>query len=101
VDGEVSDWLDELHRGLITDALDLYHDMLDNNVAREQARMVLPQSMYTTFVAKTDLRNLLHFIELRISEHAQWEIQQYAQALLAIVDKYCPWTAEIFREIRL
>lgn len=79
-------------------ALELYKSLLSYGVAKEQARMVLPQSMYTIFIAKIDLRNLLHFIKLRSHYHAQWEIQQYSNTLFEFVKEYNPWTAEIFLE---
>ena len=50
----------------------------DPLLAREQARKDLPLSTYTEAYWKVNLHNLLHFLELRMDEHAQWEIRQYA-----------------------
>lgn len=72
--------------------------MEEQGVCREQARMVLPQSMYTTFIAKVDLANLLHFIDLRMDPHAQWEIQQYGEGLAELISSIVPKTMEIFME---
>ena len=69
-------------------------------VAREQARMVLPQNMYTEMYASVDLHNLLHFIELRVHEGAQWEIQQYAKALLDLVEPAVPEAIKAVRKYR-
>lgn len=77
---------------------DTYQKLLDKGVAREQARMVLPQSMYTTFIGKVDLRNLLHFLSLRFDGHAQWEIRQYAEAILEMIENIVPETVAIFKE---
>ena len=44
------------------DSYNTYKSLLDNGVSRELARTVLPQSMYTQFYWKIDLRNLLHFL---------------------------------------
>lgn len=52
-----------------------YHILLDEGVAREQARAVLPQSLLTKFYMGGNLRSWAHFIELRRDEHAQLEIQ--------------------------
>lgn len=76
----------------------LYNNLLEIGVAKEQARMILPQSLYTIFYAKVDLHNLLHFIGLRSDEHAQWEIQQYSNAMLNIIEEYVPWTVEAWKE---
>ena len=70
----------------------------DQGVCREQARMVLPQSMYTTFFAKVDLANLLHFIDIRMDPHAQWEIQQYSEAMAKMIGNIVPETMSIFMD---
>ena len=59
----------------------LYIDRLDAGVAREQARKDLPLCTYTEAYWKIDLHNLLNFLALRMDEHAQWEIRQYATTI--------------------
>lgn len=76
------------------DCLRRYYRLLELGVVREQARMVLPQNLFTMFHAKVDLHNLLHFIKLRADKHAQWEIRQYAIAILRWVKQYNPWVYE-------
>ena len=65
------------------EAFALYYDMIDveDDVAREQARVGLPLSTYTEFVWKIDLHNLFHFLKLRTDPHAQREIRDYANVL--------------------
>lgn len=65
------------------EAFALYYDMIDveDEVAREQARVGLPLSTYTEFVWKIDLHNLFHFLKLRTDSHAQREIRDYANVL--------------------
>ena len=48
---------------------------------REQARKDLPLSTYTEAYWKVDLHNLLHFLRLRMDEHAQLEIREYADTI--------------------
>lgn len=79
-------------------AVRLYNRMLERGVSKEQARMVLPQNLYTIFYAKVDLHNLLHFIGLRSDSHAQWEIQQYSNAMLEMIRARVPWTVEAWEE---
>ena len=81
-------------------ALDYYNFLLDQGVAREMARMVLPQNLYTIFYGTIDLHNLFHFMGLRSDSHAQWEIQQYSKAMEEIVKKYVPWSYEAWNEHR-
>lgn len=77
-----------------------YKTLLDQGVAREQARMLLPVSMYTVVFMNVDLRNLLHFLQLRMHEHAQWEIQEYAKAIYSQLKQIgsIKWSMEIFEE---
>ena len=69
-----------------------YRELLKLGVSREMARMVLPVSVYTEFYAKTDLRNLIHFLKLRDDDHAQWEIREYARAIKELITPLCPQT---------
>ena len=93
-----NDFLDILHEQHMKDSVELYNMMLDAGVARELARIELPQALYTTFIAKVDAHNLMNFIRLRYENHAQWEIQQYAYALLQFMNEVIPWTTEAFME---
>jgi thymidylate synthase (FAD) len=79
-------------------SLESYNYLLSNSVSREMARMVLPVNLYTTFVCSVNIRNLLHFLDLRLHTHAQWEIQQYAVAILRILRNKLPETSKIFEE---
>ncbi len=72
------------------ESLALYNNLLDSGVCREQARGVLPQNMMVTFWATVDLNNLLHFLDLRDSEHAQWEIREYAVGIKQLVRPLVP-----------
>jgi thymidylate synthase (FAD) len=71
-------------------SLKLYNELLAAGVCREQARGVLPQNMMVTFWATVDLSNLIHFLDLRDSEHAQWEIREYARAIKKLIAPIVP-----------
>lgn len=73
-----------------------YNDLLIHGIAREEARMILPASAYTQFYWKCDLRNILHFLELRVDKHAQFEIRKFAEAMLECVKKIFPKTYKAF-----
>ncbi len=81
-------------------SVELYNLLMDSGVCREQARMVLPQNLYTEYYCTTNVRNLMHFIDLRTHEGAQWEIQKVAEAMLEIVENLWPVTVKSFRESR-
>jgi thymidylate synthase (FAD) len=97
VSSEVSE---ELHRRLTdiaNDSFALYTQALEMGVAKEQARLVLPAwTSYYVAVCKVDAWNLMHFLRLRLATEAQWEIRQYAEAILDIFREFMPWTSEAF-----
>lgn len=80
----------------------IYEERLEEGVAREQARKDLSLSTYTEAYWKIDLHNLLHFLSLRMDEHAQYEIRRYAIIMgEEIVSRWCPLTWEALRDYRL
>lgn len=81
---------------------EIYNERIDLGVAKEQARKDLPLSTYTEAYWKIDLHNLLHFLGLRMDEHAQHEIRQYANVIgNEIVSKWVPMTWEAFQDYKL
>ncbi len=78
-----------------------YERLLDKGVARELARIGLPQSVYTEWYWKIDLHNLFHFLSLRMDPHAQQEIRDYANAMFALIQPIVPIAAEAFLDYRL
>ena len=93
--------LSEEESRLQRQARDIYEARLAAGVAREQARKDLPLSTYTEAYWKIDLQNLLHFMELRMDEHAQQEIRAYATVIgEQIVSAWVPLTWEAFLDYR-
>ncbi len=88
--------IDREYKDLQKRAYATYEKLLAKGVAREVARSCLPVSYYTQFYWKQDLRNLLHFIRLRMDYHAQYEIRVVAEAFAYFVQKYCPITYKSF-----
>jgi thymidylate synthase (FAD) len=80
--------------------LDAYNDFLNKGVCREQARMILPQNLYTEYYGTCNLSNLLKFIDLRTHEGAQWEIQKVANACLEIASDLWPVAVGSYRRIK-
>jgi len=70
-------------------------------LARELARMNLTLNTYTQWYWKTDLHNLLHFLSLRADSHAQYEIRVYADAMLDVLRRWVPITAQAFMDYRM
>jgi thymidylate synthase (FAD) len=70
------------------------------SVARELARISLPLNTYTQWYWKTNLHNLMHFVQLRADPHAQFEIRAYAEEIMKVMMKWVPVTFEAFLEYR-
>ena len=90
----------EILQNRTQDCLHAYEVMLGAGVCREQARMILPQNLYTEYYGTTNLNNLLKFIDLRTHMGAQWEIQKVAEACLEIATDLFPETVGAYRKIR-
>ena len=74
-----------------------YNSLLENNICPEQARMILPQSMYTEFIETASLAAYARLVNLRIEASAQREIQSYAQHISTFLKEKFPvsWSALI------
>ena len=77
------------------DAHNAYNELLDDDVSPEQARMVLPQSMYTTVVVTGSLLGWHHMYTQRTEEHTQLETQYFAKLVGQICEETFPvsWKA--------
>lgn len=71
--------LDEAYNHAVYSCVKLYNDMINSGVAPEQARMVLPQSMYTSYYVTGSLAAWARAYKLRIDSHSQKEIQDLAK----------------------
>jgi thymidylate synthase (FAD) len=94
--GVLSDDEQDMARATYVDAVShawkSYNTLLKMGVAREQARDVLPLGTKTKFVWTASTEAIIHFLELRLDSHAQWEIRQYAKALSELVSPMFPST---------
>lgn len=82
-------------------SFELYKKMLDSGVSREISRAVLPQSTFTEFYWKINLHNLLHYLRLRLDEHAQEEIRELANMIYSHVKRLMPNVAQAFEDFRV
>tara|TARA_R110002096_G_scaffold3429_4_gene16892 strand:+ start:316 stop:555 length:240 start_codon:yes stop_codon:yes gene_type:complete len=78
----------------------MYENLIESGICREQARMILPQNLYTEYYGTCNLSNLLKFIDLRTHEGAQWEIQRVAEVCLEIAEDLWPEAVTSYREIK-
>lgn len=81
---------------------DIYRQALADGIAPEQARLLLPAyAMYVRWRWTVSLNALLHFLSLRLKGGAQYEIQEYAEAINTIVHQHYPITSAAWNEHRV
>ena len=81
------------------DALDLYNSLLKQGVAKECARMVLPQATLTRLYMTGSVRSWIHYIDLRSGHGTQQEHKEVAEhirdifvAEFPIISQALGWT---------
>jgi thymidylate synthase (FAD) len=73
-----------------------YTRLVEQGVARELARSVLPVGAYTEFYWTVNARALMNFVSLRAADTAQREIRRYAEACERFLAEQMPITYEAF-----
>lgn len=95
---ENADRAREIIRATSVCCYEQYQRLLDMGTARETARFILPQNIYTSVVWKCDLHNMLHFLKLRLDPHAQQEIRDYANAIAQVAQAAFPISYKAFED---
>jgi thymidylate synthase (FAD) len=75
---------------LVEDSHDLYRDMTEGGIPKEDARYALPEGSPTCIVHTMNARELRHFFTLRCCNRAQWEIREVANRMLQICQEKAP-----------
>ena len=76
----------ERMRAECEEAFRLYRERLERGVAKELARILLPQNLYTQAYWTVSLQGVIHFLEQRMKPDAQFEIRRYAEAVHRLVE---------------
>lgn len=83
---------------LVSDYLErgreLYKDLIDIGVAKESARFILPECAKTKMFMTNNLRNWIHFVQVRDDEHAQKEVREIAIEIKKALKEYFPIVAK-------
>ena len=78
-------WADDIYLEATVKAKKAYDSLINAGVAPEQARAVLPQSMYTSYYVTGSLAAWARFYNLRVAPDAQYEIQELAEKVGEII----------------
>jgi thymidylate synthase (FAD) len=77
-------------------ALEAYNWAIDNGIAKEQARAVLPEGMIESrLYMNGTLRSWIHFIELRSANGTQKEHQEVARACAEAISAIFPMASTL------
>ncbi|MFT5733803.1 MAG: thymidylate synthase (FAD) [Planctomycetota bacterium] len=79
-EGERALMLAECH-----EAFERYEARIERGVAKEIARIQLPQNLYTQAYWTVSLQGVLHFLEQRLKKDAQYEIRAFARGIAELV----------------
>ena len=96
VDDELAERTRDELRAVYEQAFATYERLVDEGVAREIARAVLPVGAYTEFYWTVNARSLMNFVSLRADEAAQREIRSYALAVERFLAEHMPVTYAAF-----
>jgi thymidylate synthase (FAD) len=88
-------YANQFYEESVEDSMEAYQELLSDGVAPEQARFVLPQGTYTEWWWTGSLSAFARVCKLRKDPHSQWESQEYAKAIEAIIQPLFPvsWKA--------
>jgi thymidylate synthase (FAD) len=90
-----TDHITGYYQNICDDAVDLYLHLMEEGVAPEQARSVLPQGTYTEWYWTGSLASYSRVYKQRVDSNAQWEVRVYAETIGKILKELFPvsWEA--------
>lgn len=91
---EDKQWFSDAQDYVWNESTSLYKEALKKGIAKEQARFLLPLSTQTTLYMTNNVRNWLHYIDLRCSNGTQLEHKEIADEIKAIFIKEFPAISE-------
>ena len=94
LDPKLVDTLNRQMNTLFSSALSLYNQMLEDGVAKECARMVLPLCTPTRIYMTGSCRSWIHYINLRSAHGTQKEHMQIAEACRKVFTEQFPTVSE-------
>jgi len=95
-DKEISDTWIEKQENLIKNAKETYNWAIENGIAKEQARAVLPEgNTVSRMYMNGTLRSWIHYIELRSGNGTQKEHMDIAVACAEVITKIFPMSKKL------
>ena len=82
--------VEDIFNDALADTKSNYDKLIEAGIAKEDARMILPNAAATSMVMTMNARELLHFFGLRCCTRAQWEIRNVANEMVKLAKKTAP-----------
>ena len=82
--------LEQAYVNFMNDVYDFYQEMIYAGIPKEDARYILPNAVCSNIVVTMNVRELLHFFNLRTCNRAQWEIRELAEKMLKLCKEVSP-----------
>ena len=82
--------LEQAYDNFMNDVYDFYQEMINAGIPKEDARYILPNAVCSNIVVTMNVRELLHFFNLRTCNRAQWEIREVAEEMLKLCKEVSP-----------
>lgn len=87
----VKTWWDAAQKRAISDAYQLYTQALEQGIAKEQARVLLPEGLTeTTLYMNGTVRSWIHYCQLRCGKETQKEHREVAEQARVILQSLLP-----------
>jgi thymidylate synthase (FAD) len=80
------------------ESVDIYQQALEEGIPKEDARFFLPQATPVNMTMSGNNRALMHLMDLRKNQKAQWEAQQFSQKVYDELMEYAPKTFTAYEE---
>ena len=75
---------------VVKESFSVYNDLLECGFATETARMILPLATQTRMYMAGNIRDWLHYVDLRTQDDTQWEHRQIAKDIKLIIEEQLP-----------
>ena len=80
----------EKYKEIVNQTQELYQEMVNNGITKEDARYILPNATSTQLIVSMNGHSLIDLLVRRICEKSQWEIRELAERMLEEVKKVAP-----------
>lgn len=87
----------EKYQAQINEAFQLYDELVEMGIPKEDARFVLPIGSSTDLYIKANFREYRHIVNLRDTQEAQWEIREIAHGMLERLWQIAP---SVFQDLK-